>query len=66
MSEPYEQDLPDYVTRYLLRRALDELPQSVQETLAGLSPEEIETLDRVGASLKQADVPAYGYTWIIH
>jgi hypothetical protein len=59
-------ELPDYVLSYLLRRALDEIPPSVKETLGELSREEIETLDRVGASLKQAGVPAYGYTWIIH
>jgi hypothetical protein len=66
MSDDWTAGLPEHVARYLVRRALSNVPEGVRETLAQLSPEEVETLDRVGASLQEAGVDPIGYTWLIH
>jgi hypothetical protein len=66
MGEQRSGELPDYVAEYLLRRALSDIPQSVQDVLAELSPEEIEVLDRLGASMQEAGVGPHSYTFLIH
>jgi len=66
MSEQSTGELPDHVAQYLLRRALSDIPQSVLDTLAELSPEEVEVLDRFGASLHEAGVGPHSYTFLIH
>jgi hypothetical protein len=66
MSDDWTAGLPEHVAGYLVRRALSNVPEGVRETLAQLSPEEVETLDRVGASLDEAGVDPIGYTWLIH
>ncbi len=43
--------IPDHVAQYLAHRALDDLPERAYETIVSLSPEEIATLERVGAAL---------------
>jgi len=59
-------ELPDHVAQYLLRRSLSDIPQSVLDVLAELSPEEVEVLDRFGASLQEAGVGPHTYTFLIH
>jgi hypothetical protein len=59
-------DLPDHVAKYLYRRTASCLPEGVLETLATLSPEELEALDRVGASLEEADADLRGYVCAVH
>ena len=66
MNDDWTAGLPEHVARYLVRRALSSVPESVRQTLAELSPEEIETLERVGASLEEAGVEPLGYAMIIH
>jgi hypothetical protein len=66
MAEQSTSELPDHVAQYLLRRALSDIPQSVLDALAELSPEEVEVLDRLGASLHEAGVGPHSYTFLIH
>ncbi|HEX6490015.1 MAG TPA: hypothetical protein VF002_01425 [Gaiellaceae bacterium] len=66
MSDDWTAGLPEHVASYLVRRALSTIPESVRDTLAQLSPEELETLERVGASLQEAGVEPIGYAMIIH
>jgi len=66
MGEQRSGELPDYVAQYLLKRALSDIPQSVLDALAELSPEEVEVLDRFGASLHEAGVGPHSYTFLIH
>ena len=66
MAEQRTRELPDHVAQYLLRRALSDIPESVLDALAELSPEEIEVLDRLGASMQEAGVGPHGYTFLIH
>ena len=41
-----------------------DLPERVYETLISLTPEEIEVLERVGASLNECE--PHKYTYVIH
>jgi hypothetical protein len=66
MGEQSMGELPDHVAQYLLRRSLSDIPQSVLDVLAELSPEEVEVLDRFGASLQEAGVGPHTYTFLIH
>ena len=56
--------IPDHVAQYLARRVLADLPERVYETLISLTPEEIEVLERVGASLNECE--PHKYTYVIH
>ena len=66
MAEQSAGELPDHVAQYLLRRALSDIPQGVLDALAELSPEEVEVLDRFGASLHEAGAGPHSYTFLIH
>jgi len=66
MAEQHTRELPDHVAQYLLRRALSDIPESVLDALSELSPEEIEVLDRLGASMQEAGVGPHSYTFLIH
>ena len=46
---------PDHVAQYHAHRALDDLPQPADEAIVSLTPEEIATLERVGAALGDCD-----------
>lgn len=59
-------DLPEHVAQYLCRRAVSCLPEGVLETLATLSPEELDVLDRVGASLDEAHADPKMYVCAVH
>ena len=47
--------IPDHVAQYLAHRALDDLPERTYDTIVSLTPEEIATLERVGAALGDCD-----------
>ena len=47
--------IPDHVAQYLAHRALDGLPERAYEAIVSLTPEEIATLERVGAALGDCD-----------
>jgi hypothetical protein len=47
-------DLPEHVATYLFQRVVSLIPEGVLETLVTLSPEELDALERVGASLDAA------------
>jgi hypothetical protein len=59
-------DLPDHLARYLYRRTVSCLPEGVLETLKTLTPEELDALDRVGASLEAADADFRAYICAAH
>ena len=59
-------DLPEHVAVYLYRRTVSCLPEGVLETLATLSPEELDVLDRVGASLEAADADPKMWVCAVH
>ena len=63
-KEPRE--IPDHLAQYLARSVLKDLPGSVYETLAGLTPEELDLLERVGASLHAAGCDSQSYVFVIH
>jgi hypothetical protein len=50
----HHKDIPDYVARYLLERAIARLPKEVLEVLVTLSPEQIEGLAKVGKAFDEA------------
>jgi len=61
----YELEIPDHVARYLLRVAVSNIPPSVMETLASMTPEELDVLDRLRVSLEEskAGPPAFLYAF---
>ena len=59
-------DLPEHVAAYLYRRTVSCLPEGVLETLASLSPEELEVLERVGASLEASDADPMTWVCAVH
>jgi len=63
-SEPRE--IPDHVAQYLARRALHKSPASVSETLLSLTPEELAVLEKVGASLGEAECEPHHYAAVVH
>ena len=65
-TSPGDERIPDHVAQYLARTALAHLPPEVYETLVSLSPEELAVLERVGASLWQAQVDPRSYVYVIH
>ncbi len=69
MTEPTGDDpreIPDHLAQYLARRALDGLPASVYDTLLSLSPEELDVLEKVGASLHEANCESHHYAAVVH
>ncbi|HEY8842798.1 MAG TPA: hypothetical protein VIM23_02735 [Gaiellaceae bacterium] len=63
-KEPRE--IPEHLAQYLARSVLKDLPESVYETLAALTPEELDLLERVGASLHAAGCDSHSYAFVIH
>jgi hypothetical protein len=63
-SLPHE--IPDHVAQYLARRALADLPASVYETLLSLTSEELAVLEKVGASLQEANCEPHQVAAMIH
>ena len=59
-------EIPDHVAQYLARRALHKLPASVYETLLSLTPEELAVLEKVGASLSEAECEPHHYAAVVH
>jgi restriction endonuclease Mrr len=59
-------EMPEHVADYLYQRALSSLPEGVLETLASLSPEELGVLNRVGASLEEANADPSVYVFGVH
>ena len=59
-------DLPEHVQRYLLRVAVSNIPESVLETLAKMTPEELEVIDRLRVSLEKAEPPHQAYVFAFH
>jgi hypothetical protein len=59
-------DIPDYVTAYLLERAIARLPEGVLDVLVTLSPEQIEGLARVGRAFDEAGEERHLVTFSIH
>ena len=60
----HHRHIPDHVAQYLARRALRDLPEGVYEVLVSLTPEEIEVLERVGASLEGCE--SHHVAFVIH
>ena len=58
-KEHHQRHIPDHVAQYLARRVLADLPERVYETLISLTPEELEVLERVGASLNECEPHQY-------
>jgi hypothetical protein len=54
-ARPGRRPNPAHVAQYLAHRALDGLPERAYETIVSLTPEEIATLERVGAALGDCD-----------
>jgi hypothetical protein len=63
-KEPRE--IPEHLAQYLARSVLKDLPESVYETLVALTPEELDLLERVGASLHAAGCDSHSYAFVIH
>lgn len=63
-SEPRE--IPEHVAQYLARRALARIPASVYETLLSLTPEELAVLEKVGASLDEAQCEPHQVAAVVH
>jgi hypothetical protein len=63
-KEPRE--IPEHLAQYLARSVLKDLPGSVYETLVALTPEELDLLERVGASLHAAGCEPHSYAFVIH
>ena len=59
-------EIPDHLAQYLARSALEDLPGSVYETLVALTPEELDLLESVGASLHAAGCESHSYASVIH
>jgi hypothetical protein len=59
-------EIPEHVAQYLARRVLNDLPQSVFETLVSLSPEELNAIERLGDSLYEGGLDAPGYVFVVH
>jgi hypothetical protein len=58
--------IPDHVENYLLRVAISNLPTPVLETLAKMSPEEIEVLERVRASFEESEARPQDIIFAFH
>jgi hypothetical protein len=63
-KEPRE--IPEHLAQYLARSVLKDVPGSVYETLVALTPEELDLLERVGASLHAANCEPQSYVFVIH
>ena len=59
-------DLEEHVATYLYERAVSCLPEGVLETLKHLTPEELDGLAKIGASLEAADADCKTYLFAVH
>jgi hypothetical protein len=62
----HHKDIPDYVARYLLERAIAKLPEDVLKVLVTLSPEQIEGLAKVGEAFDEAGQEHHLVTFSVH
>lgn len=62
----HHKEIPDFVARYLLERAIAHLPEGVLEVLVTLSPEQIEGLAKVGRAFDEAGEERHLVTFSIH
>jgi hypothetical protein len=62
----YEAEIPDHVARYLLRVAISNLPPRVLETLAAMTPEELDVLDRLRVSLEESKAGPVSFVFAFH
>ena len=61
-----EIQLPDHVARYLLRVAVSNIPPSVLETLASMTPEELDVLDRLRVRLEDSEAGPESFLYAFH
>jgi len=61
-----EIEVPDHVARYLLRVAIDNLPPSVVETLASMTPDELDVIERLRVSLQKSEAGFEAYLFAFH
>lgn len=59
-------EIPDHVANYLLRVAIGNIPTPVLETLAKMSPEEIDVLERVRVSLEECEARPHDVVFAFH
>lgn len=64
----HKPELPQHVKDYFTRRgqSYEDLPARTLETLATLSPDEVNVLERVGASLQADGADERLYACVIH
>jgi hypothetical protein len=59
-------EIPDHVASYLLRVAISNIPTPVLETLAKMSAEEIEVLERLRVSFEESEARPQDVVFAFH
>jgi hypothetical protein len=59
-------EIPDHVANYLLRVAIGNIPTGVLETLSKMTPEEVEVLERVRASIEESEARPQDVVFAFH
>ncbi|MFL5925304.1 MAG: hypothetical protein ACJ77E_00010 [Gaiellaceae bacterium] len=59
-------EIPDHVASYLLRVTISNIPTPVLETLAKMSAEDIEVLDRLRVSFEESEARPQDFVFAFH